>query len=482
MWFPDWLLRRSDAPSDRATFVAGSRDGRPLVAAANDRAIEAGIEVGMTRRSAEALCPSALVLARDPAAEATRFEPILNAIEDLIPRVEVVEPGWVFVPTDGAVRYYGGERALVDRIAATVERLAPGGHFGVANGPFAAYWAARSGHPTLIVKDEKAFLSGLDISALEIDELIATFRWLGVTTLGELAALPRHAVASRFGTRGLEAHRLAGGEDRMVLPRRIPDDLTVEAIFEEPLMLVEQVGFMARRLAGNLMALLDRHRVAPYQVEVETEAADGVIRSRVWRSAEPFDTRALAERVWWQLRAWIETGGITDGLIRLKLSPTALSDQGYQPGLFEQREVRIETERALERTRTILGPDSVLRARPQGGRDPAERVQWARWGEDFAEPTRSLASPWPGRVPAPSPSLVPPRPRRLEVEWDAEVPTRVRLSTRWEPVLAWAGPWRRLGKWWAEEQPSALYQIVTSAGAMLCRTTDGQTFVVGVYD
>ena len=81
----------------------------------------------MTRRSAEALCPSALVLARDPATEAIRFEPLLDAIEDLIPRVEVVEPGWVFVPIDGAVRYYGGERALVDRIAATLERLRPEG-------------------------------------------------------------------------------------------------------------------------------------------------------------------------------------------------------------------------------------------------------------------------------------------------------------------------------------------------------------------
>ena len=410
MWFPDWLLRRPDAPPDRATFVVGAPDGRPVVAAADDRALEAGIEVGMTRRSAEALCPSALVLDRDLAAEATRFEPILSAIEDLIPRVEVVEPGWVSVPIDGAVRYYGGEVGLVERVAATVGRLAPGGRFGVAGGPFAAYWAARSARPTLIVEDDKAFLSGLDVSALAADELVATFRWLGITTLGELAALPRHAVASRFGSQGLEAHRLAAGEDRMVLARRIPDDLAVEQSFEEPLLLLEQVGFMARRLAGNLMARLDRHRVAPHQVEVEAEAAGGGIRSRVWRSAEPFDVRALAERVWWQLRAWTETGGVPGGLIRLKLAPAALSDEGYQPGLFEQREARVEAERALERTRTILGPDSVLRSRPQGGRDPSEQVQWARWGEDFAEPSRSPASPWPGRVPEPAPSLVPPRP------------------------------------------------------------------------
>ena len=135
------------------------------------------------------------------------------------------------------------------------------------------------------------------------DELIATFRWLGVTTLGGLAALPRGTVASRFGARGMEAHRLASGEDRMVVPRRIPPDLAVERTFEEPLLLLDQVGFAARNLAGTLMNLLDQHRIAPHRVEVEAEAAEGTTRSRVWRRAEPFDDRALAERIWWQLRA-----------------------------------------------------------------------------------------------------------------------------------------------------------------------------------
>ena len=482
MWFPDWLLRRPDAPPDRAVFVVGTRDGRPLVAAVNHPAREAGVKTGMARRAAETLCPSALSLDRDPAGETRRFEPVLDVIEDLIPRVEVVEPGWVFVPIDGAIHYYGGEEAVVDRVAGAVDPLAEGGRFGVAGGPFAAYWAARSARPALMVEDDRAFLAGLDISALATDELIATFRWLGVTTLGGLAALPRGTVASRFGARGLEAHRLASGEDRMVVPRRIPPDLVVERTFEEPLRLLDQVGFAARNLAGTLMNLLDQHRIAPHRVEVEAEAAEGITRSRVWRRAEPFDGRTLAERIWWQLRAWTETGGIPGGLSRLKLSPADLSDEGYQPGLFEATAARIEAERALERTRTILGPDSVLEARPQGGRDPAERVQWKRWGDEFPEPDRSLGSPWPGKVPEPSPSLVPPRPRHLDVEWDAGIPTRVRLASRWEPVVAWAGPWRRLGRWWAEEEPSDLYQIVTSAGAMLCRVTDGRASVVGVYD
>jgi hypothetical protein len=56
------------------------------------------------------------------------------------------------------------------------------------------------------------------------------------------------------------------------------------------------------------------------------------------------------------------------------------------------------------------------------------------------------------------------------------------MGSRWEPVLGWAGPWRRVGRWWQEEGTSDVYQIVTSVGAMLCRVADGRTYLVGVYD
>ncbi len=463
-------------------FVVGDLAGGWLVAAANGPARETGVRVGMTRRAAEAVCPSGISLERDPEYETRSFESVVGAVEDLVPQVEVVEPGLVFVPVDGAVRYYGGEQAVVDRVVTVVNRLAEGTRFGVAGGPFAAYWAARLADPISIVTDDQAFLSELDVSVLDTDELVATFKWLGVTTLGRLAALPRAAVVSRFGSAGLEAHRLASGEDRTVLPRRVPVDLSVEDIFEVPLCLLEQVGFAARRLAGRLMGLLDQHQVAPYRVVVEAESADGQTRVRVWRSAEPFDRRSVAERVWWQLRAWVETGGVPGGLVRLKLIPADLSGEGYQPTLLEDTKGRVEAERALERTRSILGPDSVLQARPQGGRDPVERVQWTRWGEEFPKPVRPLESPWPGKVPQPSPALVPPRPQLLDMEWDAGVPTRVRLASRWEPVVAWAGPWKRTGRWWTGEEPFDLYQIVTSAGAVLCRITGDGAVLVGVYD
>ncbi len=455
------------------------------VVAADTRARAAGVTVGMARREAEALCPEAEVLDRDQAEEARRFEPVVTAVEGVVPRVEVVEPGLMFVSIDGAIRYYGGEEQVVAAVERVTAGVTPPARIGVADGPFAARWAAAAAHPEkpLIVTDTPSFLASLDVSTLEVDELVATFRWLGVTTLGELARLPRPAVASRFGSPGLEAHRLASGEAPPVRPRGISAGLAVEDTFEEPLELTDQVAFAARTLAARLMAGLRRDGVAPHRVAIEMETVGGVVRHRVWRSADPMDEQALTDRVWWQLRAWIEGDGApTGGIVRVRLDPADLSGTGRQLSLAEDTVARVEADRALARAQALVGPERVLAADPQGGRMPVERVAWRRWGEPPPTPARDPAAPWPGTTPAPTPALTPPDPPRLEVEWDGGSPVRVRLGTRWEPVLSWAGPWRLLGRWWRGEGPADRYQIVTSAGAFLCVVREGRTFLAGIYD
>jgi len=445
----------------------------------------------MGRRAAEALCPTALVAARDLGAETRRFEQVMLTLEHLIPRVEVVEPGLALLPVAGAVRYYGGERPLVERVARELEEVARGARLGLANGPFAARWAAMSaGEEPQLIDDTVAFLATLDISVLERDELIDTFRWLGVTTLGELAGLPREAVASRFGEVGLHAHRLASGEDRYIRPRSIPAHLAVESHYDDPLETLDQVAFAARALSARLMVGLRREGIAPHRVEIQAEAGNGKVRTRTWRSADPFLEMTLIERVWWQLRVWVEQEGVSGGLVRLGLDPSDLSGDGRQLALLEvvgdgwhgYDPDRPEVERALARAQALVGPDAVLQAGRQGGRMPAEQILWHRYGEEPSLPARDPESPWPGATPGPAPALVPPDPVPLEVEWDGGIPGRVRLGSRWEPVLNWAGPWRLLGRWWKGEQEADRYQIVTSAGAFLVVVKDGRTFLAGVYD
>ncbi len=352
--------------------------------AVNAAASAAGVRVGMRRREAEGVCPTVATVVSDPGAEMAAFEQVAAAVEELVPKVEVAQPGLMFVPVAGAVRFYGGEEPLVEMVAKEVEAAAgPGSLIGLAAGPFAARHAAARAAPgePHVVGDDAAFLSSLDVAALGREELAATFRWLGIRTLGELAGLPREAMASRFGAVGLEAHRLATGEDRRVRPRRVPDDLAVEECFDPPLNSLEPAGFAARSLASRLMERMAAAGALPHRVEVAAESAAGAVRSRTWRSNDPFDEATLAERVRWQLRAWAESGGIPGGLSRLRLMPADLSDRGRQLGLAEDAAATEEARRALARAQALVGPDAVLQARPQGGRDPAERVSWYRWGE-----------------------------------------------------------------------------------------------------
>jgi protein ImuB len=476
-------------PSDRPAQAVGD-DNR--VVAINHSAAQAGVAVGMRRREAEARCPTVLTVDADLGAEAVRFEPVAIAIEELIPRIEVVQPGLVLAPIGGATRYYGGELQLAARV---VEEIAgtggPGYRIGLALGPFAARRAAdlaTAKEPVHIVEDDRAFLKSLDVSSLGSEDLAATFRWLGITTLGKLAELPRDAVMSRFGNGGLAAHRLASGEDRAAFPRDIPPDLSVEEKFSPPLDNIEQAAFFARSLAHRLLAELAEYGAAPYRVAIEAEAADGQHRVRVWRSSDPFDEVTLAERVRWQIRTWLDHAryrngpGIRGGLVRLRIAPADISDHGRQLGLDEDVRSVIEAQRSLARVQSILGPDGVMQAVPQGGRTPAQQAAWFRWGETPGKSERDPAAPWPGALPAPSPALMPPDPQPIQIDWDDGLPARVRLGARWVPVLSWAGPWRSVGRWWVAEDPADRYQLVTSVGAFLCEVRAGRAFLVGVYD
>jgi protein ImuB len=329
-------------------------------------------------------------------------------------------------------------------------------------------------------------LARLDLGTLREsmggEEMIDTFRWLGITTLGDLARLPRETLASRFGNPGLIAHRLASGEDRMVDPRDIPHDLSVGMTFEDPLQTLDAAAFAGRNLAERLLEQLRGAGVSPHSVTIAADAAGGPPRVRVWRSADPFTEKSLTDRVSWQLRAWVETAGVPGGITGLRITPADLSGEGRQLGLLTDESSIVEAERALARAQALLGPDGVLQARAQGGRMPAEQVSWSRWGEPETEIEHDGGAPWPGATPSPSPALIPPRLDPIEVEWDGGMPTRVRLGSRWEPVLTWSGPWRLSGRWWLGERDSDRYQLVTSVGAFLCVVTEGRAFLAGVYD
>src|SRR5215217_2350983 len=315
VWCPDWPVVADGAPPGSLTAVVHAN----RVVACSPAARAEGVRPGLRRREAQSRCPELELLAHDPARDARAFEPVLVAIEQLTPWVEVLHPGECAFPARGAARYHGGEPSLVATLAAAVH-AALGGRggcrVGIADGTFAAGLAARrsgtegglsqaglvgrwsgagggassqagrSGRHGVIVPPggSRAFLAPFPVATLDRLDLADLLVRLGLRTLGDLAALPGIDLAARFGPEGARAARLAAGLDEHPRgARRPPPDLRVAAELDPPADRVDVAAFTAKALADELVARLDRLGLACTRLRIEAGTDQGETLSRVWR-------------------------------------------------------------------------------------------------------------------------------------------------------------------------------------------------------
>jgi hypothetical protein len=90
------------------------------------------------------------------------------------------------------------------------------------------------------------------------------FSLFGLTTMGQLAGLPRSAVAAQFGTEGERLQALARGEDpRPLVPRPRPERLATTARFEPPAAGITEITLALRRAATGLADRLRGRHLAP---------------------------------------------------------------------------------------------------------------------------------------------------------------------------------------------------------------------------
>jgi protein ImuB len=415
VWSPDWpvtaAMQAAHVPPHRpaAVFLANR------VVACSAGARTSGVKRGLRRREAQARCPEIAVLTPDPERDARLFEPVVLAVEELAPGVEVVRPGLLVLPAKGPVGFFGGERGTAERIVDQVAaRTGVECQVGFADGLFAAVLAARRGVGIEPGRSAE-FLAPLGVEELDREsdvdraELVDLLRRLGLRSLGAFGALAAADVASRFGADAVLAHRLARGLDpRPPVRRRPPEELAVEIELDPPVDRVDAAAFAARALAEQLHRTLAGHGLSCTRLGVWARTEQGEELLRVWRCAEPLSPSGTVDRLRWQLDAWLTRGG-SGAVVALRLTPEETVTAGaLQLGLWgDVGESDERAGRALARVQALLGPESVVTAVLTGGRDPGDRVRLVPWGDDREPGSGAPGAPTGPPAPPPSPGYGP---------------------------------------------------------------------------
>ncbi len=323
-----------------------------------------GVGAGMPLGEALARCPRLELVPADPLVVAETWEGVICALEGIGAALEPAREGLAYFEADGLRGLHGSDTHTISAARRVLNRPV---RIGAAPTRFCAMAAAlgSSARRAKIVQTQAAlsYLAARPVDLLGFREdtaaLVEPLQRLGVRTLGELRKLGRDALVDRFGESGTLAHRLAGGEDSPLVPRRVEESL------QESLEVGDAgSGPMLERVLG---VLVDRLLARPERRGRTVRAV--VLSARLvgggtWRERVVFrQALADAKRVGLALS------------LRLPLLPAPaeslrLGVERFGPGggdqcsLLEQdKQARlVRLGEAVNQVRTVAGHDAALRA------------------------------------------------------------------------------------------------------------------------
>jgi protein ImuB len=272
-------------------------------------------------------------------------------------------------------------------LTAARRALAAPARFGVGPTRFAALAAAtraRARQPLLLTGDSGQaleFLAPMPVELLrdgtgdaELAALPEALQRLGIRTLGEFAALPRAAVADRFGRPGLRALKLALGADAPLRPRE-PGEVVRNSLDLPESSSGQQLEQAVGLLIDRLLARPERRGRTLRVVVLSAVLVEqgGTWRQRVtFREAlsDPLRIRlALTPRL--QL---LPAPAQTLGLAVERFGPPTSDQQALLEEPARARSARLRE--AVRQVRAGAGPDAALRVLQidPGSRFPERRA------------------------------------------------------------------------------------------------------------
>ena len=293
--------------------------GRRLVAAVNALADAAGLTPGMTLADARAVFPALETVPSDPPGDAAtlariarwcgRYSPWTAVDGSFTPEAPAGSTtygtGAAWLDVTGASHLFGGEDALAADLTSRLEDTGYDARAAIAGTPGAAWAAARfvsdetiAGQWTIVAPGaERETLAALPVAALRLNPAtVARLEAVGLRHIADLMALPRAALAARFGaTPTLRLDQALGRIAEPLSPDAPVAPHFARLAFAEPIGQTADLTAAAGTLATDLAAGLERAgRGARRLIMAFHEPAGGVHRLAAGTSRASRDPGHLA--------------------------------------------------------------------------------------------------------------------------------------------------------------------------------------------
>jgi DNA polymerase-4 len=363
-------VEQRDRPELRGKPVivgGGGPDDRGVVSAASYEARAFGVRSAMPLRTAAALCPHAVFVPVHGSKYADVSREVMAILRRFTPVVEQVSIDEAFLDVAGSEALFGTTESIAGQVKSAIrDELRLTASVGVASSRLVAKIASDLQKPDGLVVvpagEEAAFLAPLPIQRLwgvgaQTRRALADY---GVTTIGDLAALPDDVLLRRFGQHGPELAQRARGIDSTAVGNEMdPKSVSHEHTFAadtndwediERTLLALSDGVAGRLRAGGLKAQTVTVKVRDSEFQTHTRQR---ALSRPTDQTEPI----------WRLAVSLARPEIRG--IRVRLLGVAAShlSEREQLTLFDDDGRRRRAIQAADAVRSRFGRRAITRGR-----------------------------------------------------------------------------------------------------------------------
>lgn len=461
------------------------------VASINTLAQAAGIECGMSKVQAEATC-DACFRSLDSEQEIHAFGVVLELARRFSPRVQAISTplneyagqerlaAAVLLDGTGTSLLFGSPQAYAQRLHQEFRTLGFENGVAVAPNAQAALMLSRYRQGVTCVQqsDLQECLAKLPTTSFICEPELHTLlhRW-GISTLGQLAALPRTELISRLGQQGLRLQQLARGEaSHLFVSEETTFALAESVELDTPANDLEHLLFMLSRMLGNIV-----HKALTHASAVRYLTASFILSPTHTHMVRvsPVHPSQSKENLLSLLRLELQAHPPQAEVLALTVEACAAKPQVVQRGLFQsQLPHPDQLDLLLARLRSITGEQNV---------GSAAIANSHREGDFHAQPFRPSNN---NREPQSTSSRIALRmlrpPQVVSVRTYNDCPHTLIWKGKQFSIVEVSGPWNSSGSWWNETRFNCDYWDVVTEPAYMFRLQQSYTSdewrLVGLYD